>query len=850
MKKEFTVTGMTCAACSAHVQKAALSVDGVSKAEVNLLTSSMTVECERSLPSSAVIAAVQRAGYGAWEKGEQGEKTERADEYLSSRKALFFSIPFALVLLYVTMGSMLGAPLPPFLTGDQNAVSFALAQILLLVPIVFVNRNYFVNGYKRLCKASPNMDSLIAVGATAAIAYGLYVTFALSSAVGAQNWEAVRPLKMQLYFESAGTILTLVRLGKTLEHRAKAKTTDAIKRLVALTPDVATVLRNGEEVPVPVSQLGVGDAVVVKRGEIFAVDGEIVEGATSVDQANLTGESIPVYKKAGDKVISSTVNLGGRVVFRAEKVGEDTAIQTIVKLVKEAGASKAPISRLADKISGIFVPVVFGIALLAFAGWMIGGAGFETAFAIAISVLVIACPCALGLATPVAVMVGTGKGAENGLLIKSAEKLEIAHKITDVALDKTGTITEGKPSVRAVFTCDESKLLTVALSLERMSSHPLARAVSLYCEGRAEVKTVEEFADLDGRGIVGKIDGVTYYGGNLALMQGLGLADDALSQLAQSRAEKGETPLIFASQTEILGVLSVKDEVKESSVSAIAALKKMGVKVVLLTGDNERTATAVAAQVGIEEVVAGVLPADKKQEIDRRKQRGRIVAMVGDGVNDAPALASADVGIAIGAGADVAVDSADIVLIRSSLSDLVSVMALSRRVITTVKICLFWAFFYNVVGIAIACGALRGMGITLTPEIGALAMSLSSVCVVSTALTINLFRPQGRGDVESCADGCAVVSVSVEPLPKGRVNQSIKQMNQNSEDQTMKTVTFPVQGMMCMHCEGRVAKALKAVEGVSEATASSADNAVTVVCEESVSEDALKATVREAGYEA
>jgi len=739
-----------------------------------------------------------------------------------------------LMLMYVSMGEMLNIPVPDFIRGHHNSVTKALLQLVLALPVVYANRQYFINGFKKLFRLAPNMESLIAVGSLASIVYGLYVTFALSYALANGDVATLKALHMQLYFESSATILTLVRLGKTLEAKSKERTTDAIKSLVALAPDTAIKLVDGQEVSVNVKDIKLGDILVCKSGEIFAVDGTVINGECSVNQANITGESIPVYKKVGDGVISSTTNLNGVVRYKAEKVGEDTAINTIIRLVKEAGSSKAPVSRLADKISGIFVPVVFAIAIVTLAIWWIISGNFASAFSYGISVLVIACPCALGLATPVAIMVSTGKGAENGLLIKSAEKLETAHKITTVVLDKTGTVTEGKPEVCGVYSNDIDKLLQVAYSLENSSSHPLSEAIKMYCKSQyVSLKTVINYQDIEGKGIKGDIDGITYYGGNNALAQSLGYQQiDKINELASN----GETPLVFMSSDEILGIISVKDKVKESSVYAIDKLKHSNIKVVLLTGDNAKTARAVANEVGITDVVSDVLPSQKGEKIKELQHSGEVVAMVGDGVNDAPALTSSDVGIAIGKGADVAVDSADIVLIRNDLSDVYNAIALSKRTITTIKICLFWAFIYNVLGIAFACGALAFAGLSLTPEIAALAMSFSSVCVVTSALTINLFKPKR---IAKNVTKDEKITVKIENITF-----------EKKEKKDMKTITVKVEGMMCPRCEKHVCDALKKIDGVIDATASYENGTATATLSKDVAESVIKSAIIEAGYEA
>lgn len=836
MKKKFNITGMTCSACSAHVQKATEKCQGVYEAQVNLLDATMVVQCNESVSDEQIITAVTKAGYGASiyeEKAQQSKETEIKNGFARSVKILIFSAIFTLLLMYVSMGEMLSLPLPAFLVGHNNAFTKAIVQLVLALPVIIANREYFINGFKKLFALAPNMESLIAVGSLASLVYGIYVTVLLLIATISNDENTLHALSMQLYIESCATILTLVRLGKTMEEKSKARTTNAIKALVALTPDTAIILKDGQEVQVNVKDIKVGDIIVCKTGEVFVVDGKVIEGSCLANQANITGESIPVSKKVGDNVISSTVNINGVVKYKAEKVGEDTAINTIIRLVKEAGSSKAPVSKLADKISGFFVPVVFGIALITLIVWLIISGDFSLAFTYAISVLVIACPCALGLATPVAVMVSTGKGAENGLLIKSAEKLERAHQITTVVLDKTGTVTQGKPAVCGIYSNDIDKLLQVAYSLENSSSHPLSVAITSYCKSKdITLKKVSNYSEIEGKGIKGDIDGITYYGGNNALAVSLGFNEiTKINELAF----KGETPLVFMSNSEILGIISVKDTIKQSSIYAINHLKKGGIKVVLLTGDNERTANAVANEVGITEVVSDVLPSQKGDYVKSLQSKGEVVAMVGDGVNDAPALTLSDVGIAIGKGAEVAVDSADIVLVRNDLCDVYNVISLSKRTLTTIKICLFWAFIYNLIGIVIASGIFAFASISLTPEIAALAMSFSSVCVVSTALTINLYKPKR---IEENYNKNQEILVKIE-----------EEIFEKMEQTAMEKIEIKVVGMMCPRCEKHVIDALKKINGVIDVTASFESGLVIVSAQEKIDENILKNAIIDAGYE-
>lgn len=846
MKESFDVTGMSCSACSAHVEKSVSKVDGVDKVMVNLLTNSMQVEFqEEKTNTAAIIKAVEEAGYGASVKGKTAEKASGETDAVSvqqknianMKKRLIISVIFLVPLMYVSMGHMiynwLGVPMPPFtmkfLHGNENAVTYAFTQFLLLLPILFVNQKYFRNGFKTLAKRSPNMDSLIAIGATASIVYGIFAIYRIGYGLGHGDADVVMHYSHDLYFESAGMILTLITVGKYLETKSKGRTSEAITKLINLAPKTVTVVRDGAESVVNASEVRVGDIFLIKPGEAVAVDGTIVEGRSSFDESAITGESIPVLKQEGDKVVSASINKAGLIRARASKVGEDTTIAQIIKLVEEASQSKAPIARLADKISGIFVPTVIGIALVTFFVWLLSGAQFEFAMSNAIAVLVISCPCALGLATPVAIMVGTGKGAENGILIKSGEALETAHLIDTVVMDKTGTITKGKPVVTDVFCVsgNEQKLLTVAGSLERGSEHPLAEAIIRYCqEQHIPFEKVNDFQATFGKGIEGSIsfegETKTFFAGNEKLMEEKKLIlSETLKAKMQEFAKAGKTPLIFAEEQMMLGVIAVADVVKETSKEAVDEFRKEGIHVIMLTGDNEVTAQAIKQQVGIDEVIAGVLPTQKEEKVSALKQAGHKVAMIGDGINDAPALAAADVGIAIGAGTDVAIESADIVLMKDDLLDAVGSIRLSKAVIRNIKQNLFWAFFYNSIGIPVAAGLLYPIwGIRLNPMFGAAAMSLSSVCVVSNALRL-----------------------------KGlRLRKEDKKQEEREEKKSM-TTTLNIEGMMCGHCQGRVEKALQEVPGVTAVTVSlEAKNAV-VTSEDTVSKDALKAAVVDAGYD-
>ncbi len=760
--QKFTVTGMTCSACSASVEKAVNKLDGIGAVSVNLLTNSMAVEYDNDIiDSGKIIDVVVGAGYGAsvFVKGSDKTSAEKpvntADEQINGMKTrLIISIAFLIPLMYISMHHMFfewfGLPVPSFIKsafhGAENGIAFAFAQFLLLIPIVYVNRKYFQVGFKTLAKRSPNMDSLIAIGSSAAILYGIFAIFRIGYSLGHGNMAIAEHYLMDIYFESAGTILTLITLGKYLEARSKGKTSDAISKLMDLAPKTTIVVRDGQEVEIPVEEVVVGDLILISPGQSIPVDGVIVEGSSAVDQSALTGESIPVEKGVGDKVIAATINKNGFFKFKAEKVGDDTTLAKIIELVENASSSKAPIAKLADKISGVFVPVVIVIAIVSAITWLILGHSFEFSLSIGIAVLVISCPCALGLATPVAIMVGTGKGASNGILIKSAEALEVAHSINTVVLDKTGTITEGKPKITDIVTTEgitEQHLLEIATSIEKPSEHPLADAiVERANEMNIKPKEVSDFNAISGRGIVATIDGKKYVAGNIALMNEHKIDVGTLEKASESFAENGKTPLYFAEDTRLLGVIAVADVVKPTSHDAIEQFKAMGIDVVMLTGDNKRTAEAIRKQLNIDRVVAEVMPQDKEKEIRRIQEEGKKVAMVGDGINDAPALVRADVGIAIGAGTDIAIESADIVLMKSDLLDAVTAIQLSKATIRNIKQNLFWAFFYNTIGIPLAAGVFYSLlGWKLNPMFAAAAMSLSSVFVVTNALRLRFFKP-------------------------------------------------------------------------------------------------------------
>ncbi|MDF2941986.1 MAG: heavy metal translocating P-type ATPase [Herbinix sp.] len=753
MNQKFNITGMTCSACSANVEKSVRKLEGVQSINVNLLTNSMSVEFDEALLDTHKInEAVKGAGYGISEfihsSAKQTEMINPVKQELKEmEKRIIISFLFLIPVLYLAMGHMLKLPLPEGFMNMANAISFALTQLLLTVPIVYVNRKYYQIGFKSLFHGSANMDSLIAIGSAAAVIYGLFAIYRIGYGLGHENMEIVMYYMNDLYFESAATILTLITLGKYLEARSKGKTSEAISKLMNLAPKTATVIRDGTEVEISVEEVVINDVVLVRPGQSIPVDGVIIEGSSAVDQAAITGESIPVEKRVGDKVIAATINKTGFFKFRTEKVGDNTTIAQIIQLVEEASSSKAPISKLADKISGIFVPVVTIIALLSVFVWLLLGQSFEFALSIGIAVLVISCPCALGLATPVAIMVGTGKGAQNGILVKSAEALEILHSIKTVILDKTGTITEGKPKVTDIVTTNGTSrhfLLEIAASMEKPSEHPLSEAIVVEAVAAGvPIQNIVEFQAISGRGIISKMNGKNYIAGNLAFMKENKINTNEFEQQSDIFAEEGKTPLYFAEEEHLLGIIAVADVVKSSSLQAIKDFKAMGIDVVMLTGDNQKTAEAIRKQLNIDKVIAEVLPQDKEREIRKLQESGRKVAMVGDGINDAPALARADVGIAIGAGTDIAIESADVVLMKSNLQDAVTALQLSKATIKNIKENLFWAFFYNILGIPLAAGVFYiTLGWKLSPMFGAAAMSLSSVFVVMNALRLRFFKPR------------------------------------------------------------------------------------------------------------
>lgn len=879
MKERFDVTGMTCSACSSHVEKSVGKLTGVENVSVNLLTNSMQVEFdENKLDTAGIIKAVEDAGYGAAVKDEHaksgaktsGQSGSQENNGLSAveqnvknmKKRLIVSLIFWIPLMYVSMGHMiyqwLNIPMPPFtmnfLHGNENAITYAFTQFLLLLPILIANQKYFKNGFKTLWHRSPNMDSLIAIGACAAILYGIFAIYRIGYAMGHGDMMVVHQYAHDLYFESAGTILTLITIGKYLETKSKGKTSEAITKLLNLAPKTVTAVRDGVEQVVDAADVEKGEIFLVKPGESVAVDGIVLEGKSSFDESAITGESIPVPKQEGDTIVSASINKSGLIRAKATKVGEDTTIAQIIRLVEEASSSKAPIAKMADKIAGVFVPAVITIALITGVIWLISGATFEFAMSTAIAVLVISCPCALGLATPVAIMVGTGKGAENGILIKSGDALETAHQIDTVVLDKTGTITQGKPVVTDIIcaagkNADKTQLLQIAGSLEKGSEHPLAEAIVNYClTNNISLEKVTDFNALFGKGIEGTMSGTHYYAGNEKMMEekGISLSTEQKNQI-QALAKQGRTPLLFADEKQFLGIVAVADVVKPTSKEAVQKFRDYGIHVIMLTGDNEVTAQAIKEQVGIDEVIAGVLPTQKEEKISALKQAGHKVAMIGDGVNDAPALASADVGIAIGAGTDVAIESADIVLMKNDLLDAVGAVKLSKAVIRNIKENLFWAFFYNSIGIPLAAGVLYPLfQIKLNPMFGAAAMSLSSVCVVSNALRLRWVKLHDAKKTQSEPHQDVAASTIADINQHNALDNNIKSTNNDKGESTM-TTTISIEGMMCAHCQAHVEKALKEVAGVTEVTVSLENKNAVVTGDASV--EALKQAVVDAGYE-
>lgn len=883
MKQKFNITGMSCSACSSHIEKAVGKLAGITKISVNLLTNSMQAEYDENLlDADSIIETVEKAGYGAslvmentlhmTGYGDRDTETIKAGQEKTGgrqntgrmaaadaaekeagkmKTRLTVSVVFWIPLMYVAMYHMFyewfGLPVPGiihrYFHGPENAVTFAFTQLLLTLPIIYVNQKYFINGFKTLWKRSPNMDSLIALGAAAAVVYGVFAIYRIGYGLGHGDMALVEQYSMDIYFESAGTILTLITVGKYLEAKSKGKTSEAITRLLDLSPKTAVVIREEKEIEIPTEQVQAGDVFVIKPGGLIPVDGTVLSGESSVDEAAITGESIPVYKQKGDKVVSATVNKNGFLTCLADKVGSDTTLSQIIRLVEEAGASKAPIAKLADKIAGVFVPVVICIALAAGLFWFVSGAGFEFAMSVAIAVLVISCPCALGLATPVAIMVGTGVGAKCGILVKSGEALQEARSIDTVVLDKTGTITEGRPKVTDVIIWDkektEAEILLTARAVEQKSEHPLAEAIveaaARYTgkaggeDGRPGQSAfpsfeAEQFEAVPGKGVQAYVKGweKTVYAGNEGFLslKGVMLSEEQKMQ-SKDLAKEGKTPLFLAEDNRLWAIIGVADTVKPDSFQAIQELKKMGIETIMLTGDNEVTAKAIQKKLGIPQVIAQVLPEEKEKHIARLKEQGRKVAMVGDGINDAPALVRADVGIAIGAGTDVAIESADVVLMKSSLMDVPETIRLSRKVIRNIKQNLFWAFFYNCIGIPIAAGLFYPLfGWKLNPMFGSAAMSLSSIFVVTNALRLRNFKYR---------------------------SQAAKREEKGEQKKMEKTMQ--IEGMMCEHCAGRVTKALEEIAGVTKVTVNLEDKSALVETAQEVSEDTLKKAVTEAGYE-
>lgn len=867
--QQYTVTGMSCAACSAHVEKAVSAVPGVESVSVSLLTNSMAVEPGSAAPD-AIIAAVKAAGYGASLRGGEAGGAANANAAPASdplkdtetpalKRRLIASLCFLVPLMVLTMGHMVGIPTPAFLSGMENAANFALAQLLLTLPVMLINHKFFVNGVKGLLRRAPGMDALVAIGSGAAVVYGIFAMTQINYGLGHGDMARVHTYMHDLYFESAATILTLITVGKMLEARSKGRTTSALRGLMDLAPKTATVLRDGQEVTIPIAELQQGESFVVRPGESIPADGVVEEGVSAVNEAALTGESLPVDKAAGDTVSAATLNQSGFLRCRATRVGQDTTLSQIIQMVQDAAAGKAPLAKIADKVSGVFVPVVISIALVTAAGWLLAGQSVSFALARGISVLVISCPCALGLATPVAIMVGSGMGAKNGILFKTAASLEAAGKVRTVVLDKTGTVTAGKPEVTDIVCADgvsEAELLGLAAALESKSEHPLARAVLEHASGKGITPAgAEEFEALPGHGLRGVVNGRAAAGGNAGFIESMGKAAPlgALKAAGEKLAAEGKTPLYFAVENDtapkdagaaeekaaqtaagntaaqspagmrLLGLIAVADVVKPTSAEAIRQLQGMGVRVVMLTGDNQRTADAIGRQVGVDEVVAGVLPAGKEAEV-RRLSRDGDVAMVGDGINDAPALTSAAVGIAIGAGADVAIDAADLVLMKSDLLDVPAAIRLSRAVVTNIHENLFWAFLYNSLGIPLAMGLFAHWGLVLNPMFGAAAMSLSSFCVVSNALRLNFF------DIHST-----------------KRDHKRRAGNKQQKGETTMNKTLTIEGMMCPHCSGRVEKALNDIEGVTASVNLEAGTAA-VTCPDGFDTAVLTKAVEDAGY--
>ena len=860
MKKEqFDITGMSCAACSSRVDKCVRATEGVKDVSVNLLKNSMVVEFdERATDAEKIISSVEHAGYGASVKQNEG-KTAQAQkergqdlhkkEYEAMRRRLLLSVAFTLPLFYISMGHMMGWPLPAFFHGTENSMVFALTLFILTIPVTVINRKFFIGGFRSLLHRAPNMDTLIALGSGAAVVYGVYALYKIAYALGHGDMATAGTFAMDLYFESAAMILTLITLGKYFEARAKGRTSDAIAKLMDLAPKTATVERNGQEVTIPIEELQKGDMAIVRTGGSVPADGIIAEGGGSVDESAITGESIPVEKEKDDTLIGGTVLSSGFVKMRITRTGDETTLSGIIRLVDEATSSKAPIAKLADKVSGVFVPIVIVIALVSGAAWLIAGESVEFALAIAISVLVISCPCALGLATPTAIMVGTGRGATNGVLIKSAEALETLHSVKTVVFDKTGTITKGEPDVTDILHAegtDAMTLLAYASSVERLSEHPLARAIVRKAEETGvKIMDAGNFSQTAGTGVSATVDGCRIEGGNRKLLERYGLYGDKEKETEARLADEGKTPLFFLKDGSIIGVIALSDVVKPTSRKAANELKKMGIATVMLTGDNERTAKAIQRKVGVDRVIAEVLPEDKEKEIRKLQDEGTKVAMVGDGINDAPALARADVGIAIGAGTDIAIESADLVLMRSDLMDVPSAIQLGLATIRNIKENLFWALFYNAICIPVAAGILYpSFGIKLSPMIGAFAMSFSSVFVVSNALRLRFFKPHFSSDDTVIEEKENDVNIAVMESSDSSMN-----INEKEKGDVKMTRQVNVEGMMCQHCVMHVKKAIEGVSGVESADVSLENKCATIICSPETKDEDIRAAVTDAGYE-
>ncbi|MGI5962120.1 MAG: heavy metal translocating P-type ATPase [Lawsonibacter sp.] len=862
-KQKFEIQGMTCSACAAHVERAVNRLPGVT-ATVSLMTNSMSAEYDEGTHTpQEIIYAVEQAGYGASLPGEtSGSKNSKTgpvggmeEELAGMKRRLIGSFLFLLPLFYLSMGHMLGAPLPQFLTGLENGVAFGLTQLLLTLPILYLNDKYYKVGLKTLWHRAPNMDSLIAVGSAAAVIYGVFAIYQMGYGLGHGDMERVAQYHMDLYFESAGMILTLITLGKFLETRSKGKTSQAITRLMDLAPKTAIVVRDGREQEIPVDQVRVGDQVLVRPGQAIPVDGIILTGESAVDESALTGESLPVDKGPGDTVAAASLNKSGAFTFSASRVGEDTTLAQMIRLVEEAASSKAPIAKLADRVAGVFVPVVMAIAGVTAAVWFVaGGYDVTKALTAGVAVLVISCPCALGLATPVAIMVGTGKGAENGILVKSAQALEVLHKVDTIVLDKTGTLTQGKPVVTDVLPgqgLEAADLLMLAASLEKQSEHPLATAIVEEARRQGlSIDLVSGFTAIHGRGVRATWKNQVFLGGNRAMMEEAGVNLGSFPERAEELAAQGKTPLYFADESRVLGLVAVADTPKPTSAVAVSAFRQLGLEVVMLTGDNARTATAIGGALGVSRVQAEVMPQDKEREVARLQEQGKTVAMVGDGINDAPALARADVGIAIGAGTDVAIESADIVLMKSDLLDAAAAVELSRATIRNIKENLFWAFFYNSLGIPLAAGLLVPLtGHQLNPMFAAAAMSLSSVCVVTNALRLRLFKSRfyRSGETEKMSAETNQTTKTFEMTGEGNKLYPQEKMTQGGKENMEKKIG--IEGMMCAHCVAHVEKALNALDGVSSAKADLEGKCATVTLSAPVDDEQLRNAVTQAGYE-